>query len=215
MILNSAAPRANDAKRQRDDHAEHENRRYRHGAIVERVADAFEDEAIGECATPVVESRELGRRKDPVMLEAEIEQPDDRERHEESKRRQGSAPGTHTQLNCGASPRESAVFGVRPPTVGNETSPLPSTRSLKRSDWAARRKLPAPHSFEGAGHHASLLMMSPICPIASLPLRLPRYAFSATGQICCSIVRIFGCGCTPFTRGTNSFWIFCMAGLSA
>jgi hypothetical protein len=27
--------------------------------------------------------RELGRRKDPVMLEAEIEQPDDRKRHED------------------------------------------------------------------------------------------------------------------------------------
>ena len=174
MILKSAAPRRTTLKRQRDDHAEHENRRYRHGAIVERVANAFEDEAIGECATPVVESRELGGRKDPVMLEAEIEQPDDRKRHEDQKEDEGSAPGTHTQLDCGASPRENAVFGVRPPTVGNETSPLPSTRSLKRSDGRREGNSPAPHSFEGAGHHASLLMMSPICPIASLPLRLPR-----------------------------------------
>ena len=90
-----------------------------------------------------------------------------------TKRRQGSAPGTHTQLNCGASPRESAVFGVRPPTVGNETSPFPSTRSLKRSGWRREGNSP-PHSSDGAGRHASLLMMSPICPIACLPLRLPR-----------------------------------------
>ena len=85
MILQQRRAAPNDAKRQRDDHAEHENRRYRHGAIVERVANAFENEAIGECATPVVESRELGGRKDPVMLEAEIEQPDDRKRHEDQK----------------------------------------------------------------------------------------------------------------------------------
>ena len=110
----------------------------------------LQNEAIGERATPVVESRELGGRKDPVMLEAEIEQPDDRKRHEDRQRREGSAPGTHTQSNCGASPRENAVFGVRPPTVGNETSPLPSTRSLKRSDGAARRKLPRTAFIRGS-----------------------------------------------------------------
>src|SRR5262249_51370269 len=73
-------------KRQRYDHAEHEDSRYREHAVVERVADAFENEAVGESAAPIVEARELRRRQDPIMLKAKVEQPNDRERQEDSEK---------------------------------------------------------------------------------------------------------------------------------